>query len=204
MKTTILTITAVFFMSIFNSINAQTTSTFKVFGNCDMCKTTIEKSIKKTKGVKSGEWNKDSKTLTVNYDSTLISLDDIHKKIASVGYDTEKERANDKVYNKLHECCKYERNPDLKSTEPKNESSIKTVKYNISGMTCEKGCANRIQNSIYKQKGVKDCEVNFDKKIATITFDESKIKKEDLVKIIEQCSKDNESSQPYHAEEIKN
>jgi len=33
----------------------------------------------------------------------------IHKKIASVGYDTELETANDEVYNNLHGCCQYER-----------------------------------------------------------------------------------------------
>ncbi len=87
--------------------------------------------------------------------------------------------------------------------ESKNKSNIRTVKLNVSGMTCEKGCANRIENSIYKKKGVKECDVNFDKKVATIVYDEKKITKEELVKIIEQCSTDNESIEPYKAVEIK-
>ncbi len=31
------------------------------------------------------------------------------KKLASVGHDTEKYKADDKAYNALDECCKYER-----------------------------------------------------------------------------------------------
>lgn len=36
-------------------------------------------------------------------------MDEIQKNIASVGYDTEKYRGDDKAYEELHECCKYER-----------------------------------------------------------------------------------------------
>lgn len=201
-KTTILIIITIFSLKIFAQTN-ETTTTFKVYGNCDMCKAKIEKVAKNLDGVKSGEWNKDTKIFTLVYDSSKISADGVHKKIASVGYDTEKVRAEDKVYKKLSGCCQYERNPNLNPTKPKNESSIKTVKFNVSGMTCQKGCADRIQNTLYKQKGVKECEVNFDKGIATIVYDEKKIKKEEFVKIIEQCSTENESIEPYKAEEIK-
>ena len=43
------------------------------------------------------------------YDSDKTSLDEVQKKIASVGYDTEKYKADDEVYNNLHHCCKYNR-----------------------------------------------------------------------------------------------
>jgi mercuric ion binding protein len=33
--------------------------------------------------------------------------------IAAVGYDTEMHKAKDEVYNKLPECCKYDRSVDL-------------------------------------------------------------------------------------------
>jgi copper chaperone CopZ len=89
------------------SKNTQT-ETFKVWGNCGMCKKTIEKSLK-TKGVSKAEWNMETKMMTVVFNPKKISLAQIHKKIASVGYDTELERASDDVYNKLHGCCKYER-----------------------------------------------------------------------------------------------
>ncbi|MDP2175336.1 MAG: heavy-metal-associated domain-containing protein [Bacteroidota bacterium] len=89
------------------SKNTQT-ETFKVWGNCGMCKKTIEKSLK-TKGVSKAEWNMETKMMTVVFNPKKVSLAQIHKNIASVGYDTELERASDDVYNKLHGCCKYER-----------------------------------------------------------------------------------------------
>lgn len=82
---------------------------FKVWGNCDMCKSTMEKPFKKMEGVKSAKWNVASKKMTVKFDASKISLDDIKKTIASVGYDTEEFRAPDEVYSKLHGCCQYER-----------------------------------------------------------------------------------------------
>ena len=204
MKTTVLFSAMILCFIFLQNTNAQTNATFKVYGNCDMCKTRIEKAVNKQDGVKSVDWNKDTKMLTVSYDSSMISIETIHQKIAAVGHDTEKVRAEDKKYNNLHECCKYERNADLKPATPSNESKIKTVKFSVSGMTCEAGCAKRIEGTLYKQKGVKSSEVSFDKNVATIIYDETKISKEELVKIIEQCSRDNESIQPYKAVEIAN
>jgi copper chaperone CopZ len=93
-------------------LNAQTsemqTETFKVWGNCGMCKKTIEKSLK-VKGVSSAKWNRETKMITVVFDPKIIDLPAIHRKIASAGYDTELETADDKVYKKLHGCCQYER-----------------------------------------------------------------------------------------------
>ena len=93
-------------------LNAQSknkqTETFKVWGNCGMCEKTIEKSLK-VKGISSAEWNKDTKMITIVFNPKQITLPTIHKKIASVGYDTELETANDEVYNNLHSCCQYER-----------------------------------------------------------------------------------------------
>ncbi len=84
------------------------TTTFKVWGNCNMCKETIEGALK-VPGISTADWNSETKTMTLNYDSTLISLDQIQKNIAAVGYDTEKYKGNDSAYTNLHECCQYER-----------------------------------------------------------------------------------------------
>jgi len=83
--------------------------TFKVWGNCGMCKTTIEKSLKTTEGVKSAKWNVATKKMSVKFDSQKTTLDEIKKTIAHVGYDTEEYKASNEVYQKLHHCCQYER-----------------------------------------------------------------------------------------------
>ncbi len=87
----------------------EKTVEFKVSGNCGMCKNTIESSLKGVGGVKSSEWNKDTKVIKVTYDPSKISEEQIHAKIADSGYDTEKKKGSDKAYNSLHKCCQYKR-----------------------------------------------------------------------------------------------
>ncbi|MEX6686971.1 heavy-metal-associated domain-containing protein [Danxiaibacter flavus] len=89
---------------------AQSTKTenIKVAGNCGSCKKKIDKAATIT-GVTKADWNKDSKVLTVTYDPAKVTNDAIQKSVAGVGYDTEKYKADDKAYNKLDECCQYER-----------------------------------------------------------------------------------------------
>jgi periplasmic mercuric ion binding protein len=90
------------------SMSSNKTETIKVWGNCDMCKARIEKAAKVT-GVSKAEWNKETKVLTLVYDPSKVKSDDIQKKIADVGHDTEKFKADDKAYNALDDCCQYER-----------------------------------------------------------------------------------------------
>jgi copper chaperone CopZ len=84
------------------------TDTFKVWGNCGMCKKTIEKSLK-VDGVYKADWDRKTKMITVAYDPLKISLDDIKKRIADAGYDNEGYKADSADYEGLHSCCKYER-----------------------------------------------------------------------------------------------
>ena len=83
-------------------------SEFKVWGNCETCKETIEGSLKK-EGITSVDWNTETKIISVTYDSTKINLDAVEKNIASVGYDNVKYKGDDAAYAELPECCKYDR-----------------------------------------------------------------------------------------------
>jgi mercuric ion binding protein len=82
---------------------------FKVWGNCGMCKKTIETSLKDAPGVFTATWNKDTKMMTLVYDTTKTDVRSVQEQIATSGYDTELSTGNDKAYANLHECCKYER-----------------------------------------------------------------------------------------------
>ncbi len=94
------------------TINAQIknskTETVKIYGNCGMCETKIEKAgnIKKIANV---DWNHETQMATLTYDATKTNQDEILKRIALVGYDSDKFLAPDDVYNNLHGCCQYER-----------------------------------------------------------------------------------------------
>ena len=84
------------------------TATFKVYGNCGMCEKTIEGSLD-VDGISKGDWDKNTKVIEVDFDSTLFSLDDIKERIAAVGYDMDSHRSTEETYNALHGCCQYKR-----------------------------------------------------------------------------------------------
>jgi hypothetical protein len=85
-----------------------TTETFKVNGNCGMCKSAIEKAAKSA-GAQKAEWNKDTKELTVTYTTATTNTAKIQQKVAEVGYDNVGFTATTESYDKLHGCCKYDR-----------------------------------------------------------------------------------------------
>ena len=111
MKKAAILFTVLFALVIISCENTEgfVTEKFTVYGNCGMCKKTIEGSLADVDGISTAEWNMSNDEMTVFFDPKAISLEDIHAKIASVGYDTEEEKAPDEVYEKLHSCCKYER-----------------------------------------------------------------------------------------------
>lgn len=116
MKSVRLFLTIVMIMAIGTTASAQTgtkssgpkTESFKVSGECGMCKTRIEKAVK-AEGASSAEWDAKTQIITVTFDPSKTSVDALSKKIASVGHDTEKYKADDKVYAALPGCCHYDR-----------------------------------------------------------------------------------------------
>lgn len=107
MKKTILIALAIFAnATLFAQDNNVTDAEFKVFGNCGMCKSRIEKVLK-IKEVKLAKWNKETKMLKVAFLSSKITIDSLQQRIAATGHDTEKFKAPDDVYANLPECCLY-------------------------------------------------------------------------------------------------
>ena len=86
--------------------NVDSTSTFRVYGECVQCQHRIENALK-IKGVQSANWDITTKILNVVYDPSAIHLQQIKSKILSVGHDLEDQKADDKIYNALPECCHY-------------------------------------------------------------------------------------------------
>jgi periplasmic mercuric ion binding protein len=78
----------------------------KVSGNCFMCKQRIETALDQP-GIKSAQWNVETKNLEVVYNSNKISEDKIHQIVAAAGHDTDKQKTTDEVYSKLPFCCLY-------------------------------------------------------------------------------------------------
>jgi predicted peptidase len=94
------------------AINAQIkntkTESVKIYGNCQMCEVTIER-VGNVKNEAEVDWNKETKMATITYDANLTNPDEILKRIALAGYDSDQFLAPDKAYAMLSECCQYER-----------------------------------------------------------------------------------------------
>jgi hypothetical protein len=103
--------------------NAKT-DTVKVYGNCGMCEPKIEKAGN-SKNIANVDWNQETQMATLTYDATKTNQEEILKRIALVGYDSEKFLAPDAVYSKLPGCCQYEREAKTAviSEAPKMEMS---------------------------------------------------------------------------------
>lgn len=86
-----------------------TTASFTVYGNCGMCKRTIEKAAKSVDGVQSAVWDDEAVKVTVQFDASKVQVDAIKKAIAAKGYDTDTFRATAEAYNALPGCCQYDR-----------------------------------------------------------------------------------------------
>ncbi len=81
---------------------------FFVDGKCEMCEKRIE-NILDTKGIINADWDLETKQCKVVFRKDKITEDEIHKLLSNGGHDTQKMKASDDAYNKLHHCCKYER-----------------------------------------------------------------------------------------------
>jgi len=91
-----------------SQINNAKTETVKVYGNCGMCETTIEKAANKKK-ISKADWSEETKMASITYDSKKTTLDAVLKNIALAGYDNQSFLAPDAAYDKLPGCCKYDR-----------------------------------------------------------------------------------------------
>ncbi len=110
MKTIYLTM-VIALMSLTSAFGQAKTEKFKVYGNCGMCESRIEKAAKSVDGVSTAEWDKKTKMIEISFDASKTDIHKLHKAIAKVGHDTDMHKAKDKTYNALHSCCKYERAP---------------------------------------------------------------------------------------------
>lgn len=116
LKSTVL----LFAMSIFsvNYSSAQSTNgkkstvTIKTNTYCDHCKKCetcagkMESELTYVKGIKYAEYNEADMTISVTYNNSKISIDDIRKEISLLGFDADDVTADPKGYESLDNCCK--------------------------------------------------------------------------------------------------
>lgn len=81
---------------------------FGVRGNCEMCKSTIEKAASSVEGVTMATWDVDKKMIAVSFDDSKTDEMAIHNAIAASGYDTDKVAGSEMAYKDLPGCCQYD------------------------------------------------------------------------------------------------
>lgn len=80
-------------------------------------------------------------------------------------------------------ACK---NEAKKDDAKKEITTVKTEKLNlnISGMTCEIGCAKTIQSKLSKKEGIASAKVIFKDSLAVIEYDATKTNKKDIISFV--------------------
>ena len=116
-------------------IKNATTETVKIYGNCGMCEKTIE-NAGTSKKIALVHWDKNTKMAKITFDATKTNKDEILKKIALAGYDSDSFLAPDDVYNDLHGCCQYDREANIPVEEnaanPVNNQVVEEVEVIVS------------------------------------------------------------------------
>ena len=80
--------------------------TFGVDGLCGMCENRIEKAFDQ-KGIVVADYDLGTKKIHVVYKTKKWNEESLHKLATGVGHDTDKYKATDEAYAKMHGCCKY-------------------------------------------------------------------------------------------------
>ncbi len=168
-----------------------TESTFKVKGECGMCKDRIETTAKNA-GATSANWNAATQTLSVKFDDSKVTGDVLLKKIAEVGHDNEKYSAPDSVYKNLPGCCLYERTPSFKISTPEATSGTAALPANtffVKGNCVS--CKTRIEKAA-KDAGAAGAVWNSETQTVVLDFDPAKTTSEAILQKIADAGHDNE------------
>ncbi len=130
---------SIFTVNISFAQSTVKTETIKVSGSCSMCKNKIEKAATNA-GATSANWNEETNVLNFNYNSATSNSEKIQKAIASTGYETQDFKADDKAYNNLMSCCKYERKASvIRVSEKKFMADCKNMECCKDQNCCSKG-----------------------------------------------------------------
>jgi len=132
-------------------IKNEKTAIVKIYGNCGMCKSTIEKAGNENKTA-IVNWNKDTKMATLKYDATKTNPDEILKRVAAAGYESDKFTASETAYNNLHSCCQYD-----KPVNTAEFSCCKKTKDSCCIVNRTKGCKEISSKSSGSEKAKDNC-----------------------------------------------
>ncbi|RAJ15980.1 DUF3347 domain-containing protein [Arenibacter echinorum] len=154
----------------FAAANAQAknlkSESVKIFGNCAMCEKTIEKAGNLNNAAKV-DWDKDTKMAIISFDTLATSKEEILKRIALAGYDSELFFAPDDTYANLPECCQYERAKKEAHNMESQKQNMTTDHSQHGSMAQENQNKNPLAGVFEHYFSVKDALVSTDGSLAS-------------------------------------
>lgn len=123
------------------------TENIKIYGNCAMCKTNIEKAGNQ-KDEADVNWDKNTQTASITYDPKKTNTDQVLKRIALAGYDNSSFLAPQSAYAKLPDCCKYTR--EAKQSETKSE--MVSTPHDSHNETVKAGSLQKVYDAYFTLK----------------------------------------------------
>ncbi len=125
--------------------------------SCSSCSQKVEKALNQVEGVQSAAVNLPMEKAYVEYDSQLVSQEQLLRAVEKTGYEVEL----------------------LDQT-----GSMETLSLNVTGMSCAV-CANKVEKALSSFAGVESAVVNLPANKATVRFNNAKVRKQDLVEAVE-------------------
>ena len=122
---------------------------------CASCSSRIEKILNKADGVESAVVNLATEKATVKFDKSVISSEDIIKKVEKAGYGAEE------IY----------------------EGNKSEAHFKVKGMTCA-SCSNRVEKVVNRMDGVYEAVVNLALEDMNVKYDKRKVSIEDIEKVV--------------------
>ena len=88
-------------------------------------------------------------------------------------------------------ACTQQPKPEIKEVSTTAQSNGKVIEdelseasFSISGMMCKMGCAKAIETNLSKMEGVHKASVDFESSLATVLYNSSILKIDDLVQTV--------------------
>lgn len=81
-------------------------------------------------------------------------------------------------------ACTFQSSQEQTNAEAVTAVANTSAELEIKGMTCEVGCKKLIEKTVRKTAGIARFDIDFEHNSAIVEYDSTKIKAEDVVKII--------------------
>ena len=111
--------------------DGNSTYEFEVNGICGMCETRIVEAALSMPGIKSAEWDVNTKNMIVVLDEQISNIEEVGKTLSDLGHDNSFFEAHESAYDNLHPCCKYRDVEVINAHHPKDVfKDVEKVKSN--------------------------------------------------------------------------